>query len=289
MDFRIKTWIFLAVLVNVLGNALPADIAEKGSTENTNGTQQGAKIMANAVAIFLRIFGEDQIAPKIQRTALQMQRPANLTSKLPPPSNLSPTWRPSNEWVDDMLEKHHDDIKRLVGKIVLPSQFLRVGPATIELFNGYLANLHNVFRIGDWEVVRLDDRGERLRVNLLLGVDNVEAGYYCLAKLGLVGIKKTIKVFVPKVRLNVALTQDFRPTSTDSGFEGENVINLRAGAQIRLHLVGLHIDVKSLGFPFDQIFSLIANAVANVFRNQIKELVKVPIRDFIRKISGQFW
>ena len=64
-----------------------------------------------------------------------------------------------------------------------------------------------VFRIGDWEVIRLDDRGEKLQVNLLLGVDNVEAGYYSLAKLGFVGIKKTIKVFVPKVRLNVALTQ----------------------------------------------------------------------------------
>ena len=40
----------------------------------------------------------------------------------------------------------------------------------------------------------------------------------------------------------------------------------------------LNTQVKSLGFPFDQIFSLIANAVANIFRHHVQDLIKNPIR-----------
>merc|ERR1719193_3034527 len=123
-------------------------------------------------------------------------------------------------------------------------------------------------------MVRLDESGEKLKVNLLLGVDNVEAGYLCDAKLGLIGIRKRIRIFVQKVRIKVEMNQDFSPTAEDGGFEGENILNLRAGGHVRLHLVGLRVDVKSLGFPFDQIFSLIANAVANIFRHHIQNLIK---------------
>ena len=64
-----------------------------------------------------------------------------------------------------------------------------------------------MFRIGDWEMVRLDETGEKLKVNLLLGIDNVEAGYLCDAKLGIVGIRKRITIYVQKVRIKVELTQ----------------------------------------------------------------------------------
>merc|ERR1712142_189819 len=196
------------------------------------------------------------------------------------------TTQSANAWVDQFLDSHREDIRQAVGRIVLPSQRIQVGPATLFLSRGYLANLHRVFRIGNWELVRLDETGQRLKVNLLLGIDHVEAGYQCDAKLGFVGIRKWTRIRVDKVRIKLEMTQSFSPTSEDGGFEGENIVNLRANSQIRLHLVGIHVDVRALGFPFDQIISLIANGIANIFKNHIQNLIKNPIRDFIRRLNG---
>ena len=47
----------------------------------------------------------------------------------------------------------------------------------------------------------------RKTVNLLLGIDHVEAGYQCDAKLGFVGIRKWTRIRVDKVRLKLEMTQ----------------------------------------------------------------------------------
>ena len=72
----------------------------------------------------------------------------------------------ANAWVDHFLDSHREDIRQAVGRIVLPSQRIQVGPATLFLSRGYLANLHRVFRIGNWELVRLDESGQRLKGRL---------------------------------------------------------------------------------------------------------------------------
>ena len=211
--------LFVASLVICLTSASGSLLADDVGDHHSSIDHSGVKILARSVATFLRVFSEETVATKGVNNAFNggVYKNASFPPLTPNKVVFKSAFDPfplritaqqsANAWVDDFLRRHREDIKRLVGKIVLPPQKLRVGLASIYLSRGYLANLHTIFRIGNWELVRLDETGTKLQVNLLLGIDNVEAGYQCEAKLGLIGIRKWTRIRVDKVRIKIEMTQ----------------------------------------------------------------------------------
>jgi len=197
----------------------------------------------------------------------------------------------ANAFIDKLLKSKHEDLKAAFGKVKLPDQYFEFSKKILlvethgfaKLTSGHLDNLHNIKRKGDCLITAPDDA---LNVVVDLGVDNVAGGYYIEVEFGVFSAASNLKVNIESIELVVKGLQSFREVNDLENPEEHNLLNFDLGLNIQANLGKVDIDVNIFG-PMDWLFNLIAERVIKSLKGSLQQMIKAPIRDAIKRITGE--
>jgi len=197
----------------------------------------------------------------------------------------------ANAFIDKLLKSKRGMLKEAIGKVKLPDQYFEFSKKIMmiethgfaKLTHGHLDNLHDIKRKGDCLITLADDA---LNVVIDLGVDNVEGGYYIEVEFGVFSAASNLKVNIESVELVIKGLQSFREVADLDNPEDTNILNLDLALNVQANLGKIDVDVNIFG-PMDWLFNLIAERVVKSLKGSLQQMIKAPIRDAIKGITGE--
>jgi len=197
----------------------------------------------------------------------------------------------ANTFIDNLLKSKSNALKEAFGKVKLPDQYFEFSKKILlvethgfaKLTSGHLENLHNIKRKGDCLITAPDDA---LTIVVDLGVNDVSGGYYIEVEFGVFSAASNLKVNIESIQLVVKGLQSFRQVADLDNPDEHNILNFDLGLNIQANLGKVDIDVNIFG-PMDWLFNLIAEKVVKSLKGSLQQMIKAPIRNAIKGITGE--
>jgi len=196
----------------------------------------------------------------------------------------------ANRFVDKLLADNRQALHDAISVVTLPDEsftfekkiLLVTTHGYAKLTKGHLDNLHGITRKGDCVIFAQNDA---LNVVINLGIDNVQGGYYIDVGFGVFGASSDLELKIESVQLIIKGLHSFREIHGEEHPDDMNILNFDLALNVKAHLGYIDIDVNVLR-PLDWLFNFIAEKVVSILKGRIQGMIKDPIRDAIRSISG---
>jgi len=174
----------------------------------------------------------------------------------------------TNKWVDGMLKKGMEELKKSVGPIVLPTQNIEFDVQVLwedvkggfNLTNGKLEHVFDIHRIGD---SKLEYENEMVIARVKLGVEDLKGSYGISFKFGHLHDAGTVTVSIETIQLGIEANQFFSPTKGDS-----NILNLDINLHAKIYLGKIQVSVDMGGS-------------GSIYEKQLESQVEKHVRGFL--------
>lgn len=196
----------------------------------------------------------------------------------------------ANRFVDQLLADNRQMLQDAISVVKLPDEYFEFEKKILlvtthgfaRLTHGKLDNLHAIVRKGDCVVFQQNDA---LNLVINLGIDNVLGGYYIEVEFGVFGATSNLKIKIESVQLIIKGLHSFREIHAQENPEDTNILNFDLALNVQANLGNIDVDVNIFG-PLDWLFNLIAEKVVSSLKGRLQGMIKDPIRDAIKGISG---